>query len=291
MPTIGKSRAAASTAAPGASPCPFSPSAIAAPPGDPVVAPLRPHVQSAALLVLPWHATCERVAVRRVLLVISAIAVLTLARPVHAQCTSNASWCVTCHETQGLRPVLQSAQRWQRRSRPTRSRRSRRDRRSLHRAASACGTRSTETGEPSASRGPRAGRSRRSGQLQRGHALRPVEVVEAGIGGDVRKPSVLSACREQQRDDDGRGEHSASARHPSSTRAGRDPWRAGEAHDRANEDGHRGIPHAVKSPQAQGRGCVLKNFITASPHTKAFGPLHAKLKSCPGTLFGSVLPG
>lgn len=35
-----------------------------------------------------------------------------MARPVYAQCTSNASSCVTCHETQGLRPVLQSAQSW-----------------------------------------------------------------------------------------------------------------------------------------------------------------------------------
>lgn len=31
---------------------------------------------------------------------------------VRAQCASNASSCVTCHETQGLRPVLQSAQPW-----------------------------------------------------------------------------------------------------------------------------------------------------------------------------------
>jgi hypothetical protein len=37
---------------------------------------------------------------------------LALSRPVYAQCTSNASSCVTCHETQGLRPVLQSAQPW-----------------------------------------------------------------------------------------------------------------------------------------------------------------------------------
>jgi hypothetical protein len=41
-----------------------------------------------------------------------AIVLLMLARPAYAQCTSNASSCVTCHETQGLRPVLQSAQPW-----------------------------------------------------------------------------------------------------------------------------------------------------------------------------------
>lgn len=37
---------------------------------------------------------------------------MAVARPAYAQCTSNASSCVTCHETQGLRPVLQSAQPW-----------------------------------------------------------------------------------------------------------------------------------------------------------------------------------
>jgi hypothetical protein len=42
----------------------------------------------------------------------SAIAALALARPGHAQCASNASSCVTCHETQGLRPVLQGKQAW-----------------------------------------------------------------------------------------------------------------------------------------------------------------------------------
>jgi hypothetical protein len=50
--------------------------------------------------------------VRLWLLLVSAIALVALAQPVHAQCTSNASSCVTCHETQGLRPVLQSAQPW-----------------------------------------------------------------------------------------------------------------------------------------------------------------------------------
>lgn len=34
------------------------------------------------------------------------------ALPAHAQCTSNASSCVTCHETRGTRPVLQGAQPW-----------------------------------------------------------------------------------------------------------------------------------------------------------------------------------
>ncbi len=32
--------------------------------------------------------------------------------PVSAQCTSSASSCVTCHETQGLRPVLRNPQPW-----------------------------------------------------------------------------------------------------------------------------------------------------------------------------------
>lgn len=39
-------------------------------------------------------------------------ALFARAAPADAQCTSNASSCVTCHETQGLRPVLQSVQRW-----------------------------------------------------------------------------------------------------------------------------------------------------------------------------------
>lgn len=38
--------------------------------------------------------------------------VLAAAQPVYAQCAFNASSCVTCHETQRLRPVLQSAQPW-----------------------------------------------------------------------------------------------------------------------------------------------------------------------------------
>lgn len=37
---------------------------------------------------------------------------LGVAAPVSAQCTSNASSCVSCHETQGLRPVLRSPQPW-----------------------------------------------------------------------------------------------------------------------------------------------------------------------------------
>jgi len=37
---------------------------------------------------------------------------LGVAAPVSAQCTSSASSCVTCHETQGLRPVLRSPQPW-----------------------------------------------------------------------------------------------------------------------------------------------------------------------------------
>lgn len=38
--------------------------------------------------------------------------VLVTAMPAHAQCASNASSCVNCHETQGLRPVLQGTQPW-----------------------------------------------------------------------------------------------------------------------------------------------------------------------------------
>ena len=45
-------------------------------------------------------------------ILLSVIAIAVLARPAHAQCASNASSCVTCHETQGLRPVLQSVQPW-----------------------------------------------------------------------------------------------------------------------------------------------------------------------------------
>lgn len=44
--------------------------------------------------------------------VLLAIAITALAQAAYAQCTSNASSCVSCHETQGLRPVLQSAQPW-----------------------------------------------------------------------------------------------------------------------------------------------------------------------------------
>jgi hypothetical protein len=50
------------------------------------------------------------VRIRAVLL--SSIVSMALTRPIFAQCTSNASSCVTCHETRGLRPVLQSAQLW-----------------------------------------------------------------------------------------------------------------------------------------------------------------------------------
>jgi hypothetical protein len=41
-----------------------------------------------------------------------ASAVLATTIPVHAQCTSNASSCVSCHETQGLRRVLEGAHPW-----------------------------------------------------------------------------------------------------------------------------------------------------------------------------------
>lgn len=36
----------------------------------------------------------------------------TWARPAQAQCSSNASSCVSCHETQGLRPILQGTLPW-----------------------------------------------------------------------------------------------------------------------------------------------------------------------------------
>ncbi|MBX3268667.1 MAG: YeeE/YedE family protein [Sandaracinaceae bacterium] len=49
---------------------------------------------------LPAHALC------------ASLAFLALTGPARAQCTSNASSCVSCHETQGLRPVLTSAQPW-----------------------------------------------------------------------------------------------------------------------------------------------------------------------------------
>jgi uncharacterized membrane protein YedE/YeeE len=42
------------------------------------------------------------------------MALLLLTAHVHAQCASNASSCVACHEAQGLRPVLASAQAWHR---------------------------------------------------------------------------------------------------------------------------------------------------------------------------------
>lgn len=37
---------------------------------------------------------------------------LAFARPAAAQCPANASSCITCHETQGVRSVLQGAQSW-----------------------------------------------------------------------------------------------------------------------------------------------------------------------------------
>lgn len=55
---------------------------------------------------------CEPVVVRFWSQLLSLTAALALARSAYAQCTSNASSCVTCHETQGLRPVLRSAQPW-----------------------------------------------------------------------------------------------------------------------------------------------------------------------------------
>lgn len=44
--------------------------------------------------------------------ILLATLVWTLARMTYGQCTSNASSCVNCHESQGLRPVLNSADAW-----------------------------------------------------------------------------------------------------------------------------------------------------------------------------------
>jgi uncharacterized protein len=52
------------------------------------------------------------VIVRRLLPFLVLAAACALSPPAHAQCTSNASSCVTCHETQGLHPVLQGSQQW-----------------------------------------------------------------------------------------------------------------------------------------------------------------------------------
>ena len=50
--------------------------------------------------------------VRRPILPLLVIAALGWTASARAQCTSNASSCVSCHETHGLRPVLQGAQPW-----------------------------------------------------------------------------------------------------------------------------------------------------------------------------------
>lgn len=55
---------------------------------------------------------CDDPRVRPWFPLLSALAITALTQPLSAQCTSNASSCVTCHETQGLRPVLESAQIW-----------------------------------------------------------------------------------------------------------------------------------------------------------------------------------
>jgi hypothetical protein len=46
------------------------------------------------------------------LLVASLVLLCAWARPASAQCSSNASSCVSCHETQGLRPILQGTLPW-----------------------------------------------------------------------------------------------------------------------------------------------------------------------------------
>jgi uncharacterized protein len=48
----------------------------------------------------------------RALLLWCFVATLAWARPAQAQCSSNASSCVACHETQGLRPILQGSLPW-----------------------------------------------------------------------------------------------------------------------------------------------------------------------------------
>ena len=63
-------------------------------------------------MALPWHEPCDRTVGRTWVRSLFVIASFVLARPAYAQCTSNASSCVGCHETLGLRPVLQSAQPW-----------------------------------------------------------------------------------------------------------------------------------------------------------------------------------
>jgi hypothetical protein len=50
--------------------------------------------------------------VLRALLLLCFVATLVWARPTQAQCSSNASSCVSCHETQGLRPILQGTLPW-----------------------------------------------------------------------------------------------------------------------------------------------------------------------------------
>src|SRR5690606_9714329 len=60
----------------------------------------------------PWHDVCDDLPVRPWFPLLSVLAITALAQPLSAQCASNASSCVTCHETQGLRPVLDSAQIW-----------------------------------------------------------------------------------------------------------------------------------------------------------------------------------
>ena len=49
---------------------------------------------------------------RSAILLLPVIAALAWTPSAQAQCTSNASSCVSCHETHGLRPVLQGAQPW-----------------------------------------------------------------------------------------------------------------------------------------------------------------------------------
>ena len=43
---------------------------------------------------------------------LAAVGLTLLERPAHAQCASNASTCVSCHETQGVRPGSQTEQPW-----------------------------------------------------------------------------------------------------------------------------------------------------------------------------------
>jgi len=70
------------------------------------------HASELSLQILRWHETCEASAVTLSAAPPSLTIALAPSQPADARCTSNASSRVTCHETLGLRPVLQSPQPW-----------------------------------------------------------------------------------------------------------------------------------------------------------------------------------